>query len=279
MHSILVTVDDTPSCVAARELALSLARQSGASIRGVTGVDLSDIDRVELAPIGGAGYAYARLQRRNEQSEHRRARIAELPEAFQRSLAAEGMEAACHTMESDVRGELLHMVETCDLVVTGRDAEFRLEPLEGVAPLVEYVIARGCRPVIVTGPDPVGNGPVLVGYDGSAPAAKALQAAGLLGIFGSAAVHVVSVCRDRAEASGIADRARQFLKPYGVSVDIDPVGSSDRPDEILLKRASDIDARMLVMGAFGHRGLRDILFGSSTQRLFEAAPLPLFIYH
>lgn len=279
MHSILVTVDDTPSSAAARTLALSLARQTGATITGVTGVDLSDLDRVELAPIGGADYAYARLQRREEQAKRRRARIAELPEAFQRSLAAEGVEAPCHTVESDIRGELLRMVETCDLVVTGRDAEFHLAPLEGMTPLVEYVVARGCRPVIVTGPDSIGNGPVLVAYDGSAPAAKALQAAALLGIFRSSAAHVVSVCRERADGSGVAGRARAFLEPYGVDVDVDAVGSSDHPADILSKRAAEIGARMLVMGAFGHRGFREILFGSSTRRLFDAAPLPLFIFH
>lgn len=279
MHSILVTIDDTPSCDAANRLALSLARQTGAAIRGVTGIDLSDIDRVEFAPIGGVGYAYARLQHRNEQVKQRRARIAELPGAFQRFLAAEGVEAPCHTIESDVRGELLSRVETCDLVVTGRDASFHLEPLEGMTPLVEYVIARGSRPVVATGPEAVGSGPVLVGYDGSAPAAKALQAAALLGIFGSSEAHVVSACRNRAEASAIASRAGEFLKPYGVRIDIDAIGSSDHPAEILLKRASEIDARMLVMGAFGHRGFREILFGSSTRRLFDTLPLPLFIHH
>lgn len=279
MHSILVTVDDTPSCAAAKKLALSLARQTDAAIRGVTGIDLSDIDRVEPAPIGGVGYAYARLQHREEKAKQRRARIAELPEAFQQSFAAEGVEAPCHTMQSDIRGELLRMVETCDVVVTGRDAEFHLEPLEGMTPLVEFIVAQGCRPVIVTGPDSIGHGPVLVAYDGSAPAAKALQAAALLGIFRSSGVHVMSVCRDRAEASGIAARAREFLKPYGVDVDTDAVGSSDHPADVLSKRAAEIDARMLVMGAFGHRGFREILFGSSTRRLFDTVPLPLFIYH
>jgi nucleotide-binding universal stress UspA family protein len=279
MHSILVTVDDTPSCIAAKGLALSLARQTGATIRGVTGIDVSDIDGVEPAPVGGAGYAYARLQHRERQANERRARIAGLPESFQRSLAAEGVEARCHMMELDIRGELLRMVETCDLVVTGRDAEFHLEPLEGMTPLVEHIVARGCRPVVVTGPDNIGNGPVVVAYDGSGPAAKALQAAALLGIFRSSGAHIVSVCRDHAEASDIAGRAREFLKPYGVDVDMDAVGSSDHPADVLLKRAAEIGARMLVMGAFGHRGFREILFGSSTRRLFDAVPLPLFIYH
>ena len=46
-----------------------------------------------------------------------------------------------------------------------------------------------------------------------------------------------------------------------------------------MRRAAELGARLLVMGAFGHRGFREILFGSCTRRLFKTAPLPLFIYH
>lgn len=279
MRSILVTVDDTPSSVVARGLALSLARQSGAAVRGVTGIEVSDLDGLEIAPIGAKSYAYARLQSREQQARQRRARIAELPETFQRSFVAEGMDAPCCILETDIRAELLRMIETCDLVVTGRDAEFHLEPSDGVTPLVEHIVERGCRPVIVTGPERIESGPVLVAYDGSAPAAKALQLAALLGIFGSSAVHILSVGPDRAQAMGMATRAQDFLKPHGVSADLDAVGSADHPADVLLSRAAEIRARMLVMGAFGHRGFREMLFGSSTRRLFDAAPLPLFIHH
>jgi hypothetical protein len=66
--------------------------------------------------------------------------------------------------------------------------------------------------------------------------------------------------------------ARAFLERYGVDVDIDAVGSSDHPADVLSKRAAEIAARMLVMGAFGHRGIREVLFGLSTRRRFDAAP-------
>ena len=77
----------------------------------------------------------------------------------------------------------------------------------------------------------------------------------------------------------MATRAREFLKVHGVEADLDAQGSSGDPAGILLKRAEKVGARMLVMGAFGHRGFREILFGSCTRHLFTSAPLPLFIYH
>ncbi|MCW5737517.1 MAG: universal stress protein [Enhydrobacter sp.] len=279
MRSILVTVDDTPSAVAARGLAVALARQCGAQVRGVTALDVSDLDRVEPVPIGGVQYAYDRLAHRERLAQKRRARIAELPAEFERSLADEGMQGGCSTMEADIRDGLLRMIETCDLVVAGRDAEFHLQPDDGITPLVEHIITKGSRPVVVSGPERPASGPVLVAYDGSAPAAKALQIAGLLGILGSGGVHILSVSRDRSAATAVAERARAFLDVHGIGADLEPVASSDHPADVLLRRASEIGARMLLMGAFGHRGFREILFGSTTRRLFDQVPVPLFIHH
>ncbi len=278
MRSILVTVDDTPSAIAARGLAVALARLRGAEVRGVTALDVGDLDRVEPVPLGGARHAYDRLRHREKLASERRARIAELPALFQRSLADAGIRAACSTLETDIRGELLGMIETCDLVVSGRDAEFHLEALEGVTPLVEYIIAKGCRPVVVCGPERVEGGPVLVAYDGSAPAAKALQLATLTGMFESTRAHVVTTARERAAAMTVAERAGAYLSSHGIAADLDVV-ESNYPLEVLSKRASEIRARMLVMGAFGHRGIREILFGSTTRGLFDQVPVPLFIYH
>lgn len=279
MRSILVTVDDTPSCVTARVLGVALARRTGAALRGVTAIEVSDINRVEPFPVGGAEYAYARLKHREQQAKERRSRIADLPTAFQSAVASEGIEVPCSTIEGDVRGGLLRMIETCDLLITGRDAEFHLEPLDGVTPLVEHVIARGCRPVVVTGPTAIEDGPVLVAYDGSAPAAKALQLAAVLGMFGSSSAHILTVQGEGTDARQIATRARNFLALHDVKAEIEACVSSDDPADILMRRAVESRARLLVMGAFGHRGFREILFGSCTRRLFDSAPLPLFIYH
>ena len=279
MRSILVTVDDTPSAMAARALAVALARQCGARVRGVTALDVSDLDRVEPVPIGGVQYAYDRLQHRKKLAEERRAKIAALPDVFRRCLADEGMDAECSTMEADVRAGLLHMIEMCDLVVTGRDVEFHLEPIDGVAPLVDHIIAKGCRPVVVTGPQWSESGPVLVAYDGSTAAAKALQMAALTGVFGSTAAHILSIGREQSAALSVAERAGSFLALHGVDTDLEAIATSESPADVLLRRASETGARLLVMGAFGHRGVREILFGSTTRHLFDSAPVPLFIYH
>jgi nucleotide-binding universal stress UspA family protein len=278
MRSILVTVDDTPSAAAARRIALGLARRMGASIKGVVGIDVSDLEGGEPAPIGAMRYAQDRRRHRAKVAYERRARVAEMPQSFVQSCAAAGVEAHCHTIDGDIAAELLRAIETADMVVTGQDTEFHLEASDEVSPLVEHIVARGCRPVLVTGTEAPEEGPVVVAYDGSVPAAKALQLAVLLGVFGSSPARVVSVYPGD-EAFEAATRARDYLVLHGITADIEAITSSDHPADVLRAHAESVHARMLVMGAFGHRGLQEILFGSSTRRLLHGLTVPLFIYH
>jgi nucleotide-binding universal stress UspA family protein len=259
-------------------MALSLARRTGASIKGIVGVDVSDLEGGEPTPIGGIRYAEERSLRRAKAAHERRARVAALPAAFERSCAEAGVEASCQTIDGDIRAELIRAIEASDMIVTGQDTEFHLEPHEGVSPLVKDVVAHGCRPVLVTGDEASDDGPVIVAYDGSVPAAKALQLAVLLDVFGSSPVRVVSV-HPGEEAFEAAARARDYLVLHGITADVDAVVSTDHPADVLGARAVAIQARMLVMGAFGHRGLQAMLFGSSTRRLLRGLTVPLFIYH
>lgn len=279
MRSILTTLDDTPSCVAARTLALALAHRTGAAVQGVTAIDISDIKRVEPAPIGGIQYAHDRLMHQQQQAKARRSRIAELTREFQHACSSGGLAAQCTTLEGDVKAGLLRSIDTCDLAVMGRDAQFHLTPLDGAAPLVEFAMAHGSRPLIVCGPDAIDRGPVLVAYDGSAPAARALQLAVLLGMFDDSPAHILTIQGQREPAREIAQRAQSFLALHDVKAEVEACASTGDPAGILSARASEIGAALLVMGAFGHRGLREVLFGSCTRHLCGSAPLPLFIYH
>ncbi|MGD9883040.1 MAG: universal stress protein [Reyranella sp.] len=239
---------------------------------------MSDLEGIESAPIGAMGYAQDRRRHRAKVAYERRARVAELPRSFEQSCAAASVEVRCQTIDGDIRAELIHAIETSDMMVTGLDTEFHLEPSDDVSPLVEHIVARGCRPVLVTGPEAPEDGPVVVAYDGSVPAAKALQLAVLLGIFGSSPARVVSVYPGD-QAFEAATRARDYLVLHGITADIEAVTSTDHPADVLRAHASAVHARLLVMGAFGHRGLQEILFGSSTRRLLHGLTVPLFIYH
>ncbi|HWE20865.1 MAG TPA: universal stress protein [Hyphomicrobiaceae bacterium] len=49
--------------------------------------------------------------------------------------------------------------------------------------------------------------------------------------------------------------------------------------DVLLAAAASHSADLMVMGAYGHRHLREVLFGGCTQSAIESAHCPVFLTH
>lgn len=135
------------------------------------------------------------------------------------------------------------------------------------------------RPVIVTGDVDHGDGDIMIAYDGSLPAMRSVQLFALLGLWSRNRVHLVAIHADKQGADKLAQGALRYLRGRGCEVDLCPVATRTDPAEVLRIEAADRRVGTLVMGAYGHRGLRERLFGSTTTSLLEDPPCALFVYH
>jgi nucleotide-binding universal stress UspA family protein len=123
------------------------------------------------------------------------------------------------------------------------------------------------------------SGPVLVAYDGSLPAARAVQAFQATGLGEGCDVHVLCVDPDFTQAARDADRAAEFLRFHDCKAVAHPLASQETPAKVILEEVRKLDPRLLVLGAYGTRGWREFLFGSVTGSVLKASPVPLFLYH
>ena len=79
LRSILLTLDDTPGAMAARDLAFALAREHGARVTALVVLDRPHtLDSRQSVPIGGASFATRRNAALAAQVE---AEAAKVPEA------------------------------------------------------------------------------------------------------------------------------------------------------------------------------------------------------
>jgi nucleotide-binding universal stress UspA family protein len=166
-----------------------------------------------------------------------------------------------------------------DVVVVGRDSSLGMERAQrGVAPSIEALLLRGAKPVIIVPPEAErSEGPVLVGYDGSVPAMRALHAYALLRPV-EAEVIVVSVGEDRTSGEHVAADGVALVQQHGFNARALGLSGS-RPIDLILAEAETLAPRLLVMGAFEETGLRTWLFGSGTRKLLREASCPLFAFH
>ena len=183
------------------------------------------------------------------------------------------------SFEGDPVDALRRASETCDLVVSGHDTHFHGDVREQLPDTLAELLLFTPRPMLVCGREQPASQEVLIAYDGSLPAMRAVQVFALLGMRTHQHVHVTSIDADKGQAAQRLSGAVRYLRSHGFSVEPNPVGTSVHPADVLRIEAADRKIGMIVMGVYGHRGFRERLFGSTTTQLVEDPPCGLFVYH
>jgi nucleotide-binding universal stress UspA family protein len=117
--------------------------------------------------------------------------------------------------------------------------------------------------------------PVLIAYDGSLLAAKAMQLFVASGLALRRPVHLLTMAE---HPEPIARRGREFLTSHGVQV-YQHVDECRNPAERILEFALRLEVGLIVMGAYGQPRYREFMFGSVTAGVLKKTPVPLFLYH
>lgn len=276
LKRVLVLLGETPSSQAARRYAFRLARETGAQLAGVAGIDLAAIE----APMPGALGAHAFMVKLEDQLKQQAgATRLRLRQTFERECQTHGVPFDWLSFDGDPLGVLQLATETRDLVLTGHDTGFEGDIREYLPRAIANLLLTTPRPVIVCGDQAVPDGTFLIAYDGSVPAMRAIQMFALLGLGVGKKVFVSSVDADPELAARRVAGASAYLRSHGYDVEGVPIASRAAPADVIGIEVRDRAVGTVVMGAYGHRGWRETLFGSTTTGLVEGPPCALFLYH
>lgn len=217
------------------------------------------------------------LQEREQQDKDMAARVTQLAETLRKTDVPFNI-----TGEVAERAFLVHSAgrhaRFCDLALVGPDLAASVD-LKG--PVLNGVLFEAERPVLLV-PDHarVSLKPetVLVAWNSSPEALRAIRESLSL-LTAADSVHVAMVDPEASENDPEpgADVAAWLVR-HGVRVTVDRLpGMGKETDEILRQHAIDIDAELLVMGAYGHSRLRERIFGGVTRSMIDHASLPVLM--
>jgi nucleotide-binding universal stress UspA family protein len=72
----------------------------------------------------------------------------------------------------------------------------------------------------------------------------------------------------------------QLMVRHGVRAEVTVLARTlPRVSDVLARHLRDVNADMLVMGAYGHSRLREAILGGATRDMLEGAELPVFLAH
>ena len=148
----------------------------------------------------------------------------------------------------------------------------------------EAVIFGSGKPTLILPQSPRSRpfelGTVAVAWDFSRAAARAVSDA--LPLLEKAKhVRVVTVLNEKLlDTKHSAEELSKNLSRHGIDVVLDTVDAKGRPiGDVLEAYVASHAADLLVMGAYGHSRLRELVLGGATKRLLSKPPLPILFSH
>ncbi len=272
---LLVHVNSSKHCGQRLEVAIHLARTFDAHLAG-----LYTAPELYLPPYVEGQIAPALLElQRTRLAEARHAAKADFEERMRRAgIAAEWREVEGWSAKMAA----LH-ARYADLMVIGQNDPD--EPLDADVDLPERVVLESARPVLMVpyaGTFPTLGQRVLVAWNASPQATRAVNdALPLLARAGKVSIMAVNPeggGKGHGEVPG-ADIALHLAR-HGVKAEANHVYADDiAVGDMILSRAADLGADLIVMGAYGHARLREIVLGGATRSLLEHMTAPVFMSH
>ncbi|HQI24348.1 MAG TPA: universal stress protein, partial [Smithella sp.] len=135
------------------------------------------------------------------------------------------------------------------------------------------------KPVLVTPEKFVEIESMALAFDGSESATKALSLSLNLSQKTSWPLTVVIVSPDEKKAEALSGKVDKMIQqnPDEASIDCETIILSGKEQDEIVKFIREGSVELIVMGAFGHNRLRELLLGSTTSHVIHKSPIPVLL--
>jgi len=279
VRDLLVHLDTGPTTEARLGFAADLAGRLPAHLVGLHVVDVP-LPVFAGAEIGG-GAAMAELIGRLQDDALAAAKPVEA--AFREALRRHGLPGEWRQAEGSSVTQVALQARYADLVVMGQPDP--RDPGPAGLGIIESVLFSSGRPVLLlpfAGAPARLGGRALVAWNASREATRALHdALPLLRLMQRVTLLTVNAevgPAGHGEQPG-ADIAAHLAR-HGLEVTVRNVaGSEIAAGDVLLNEAADLGADLIVMGAYGHSRLRELMLGGATRTLLRQMTAPVLMSH
>lgn len=193
-----------------------------------------------------------------------------LAAAMERAQADGAFEPSTIQRHDDFVTSLLDMQPETRLLVLGKGSHG-----DALGVHIEPSVRALHRPILLTDRALVEPKRFLLAFDGSATSRKALQMVADSSLLKGASCTLVMVGPSTFDTRKELDSATQKLIDAGFEVD--PRLLAGEADEVILQQLNAVAADLLVMGAYGHSRIRQLLVGSTTSTLVRRSSMPLLL--
>jgi nucleotide-binding universal stress UspA family protein len=272
IRSILIALGESPYNASAKDCAFWLARKEASHIHALAIVDIGVFEVPVLGSPDGflPSVVTPPINETSSLLNDLTTAAKERLDQFAEQCTSRDIRASTE-IKTGVPGDVISRAAIAhDIVIVSRTGYNRIANIrETVDAWVAPVIRGSVRPVLVAGTG-VREGSdirsVLVAYDGSPHAARALPAAAELAARPGVDCTLATVASSEETGRELIAPAEAYLLHRGITPRKQIIVSS-KPSDVICELAASSGVDFLIMGAYGHSPIREALFGSTTERI------------
>ena len=275
--NILLHLDNSSGCRNRLEVAFGLAQKFDASLTGMLVVPTYVVPSYIEAQIS--------VDVMTDVTEKALARARETVSGYQQLADTAGVTLQAEVVEGEIIPILREHSKYADLLILGQDhPEDPDNNSYGLTDVLPFDGACACLVVPHSGKLAIPGSRVLLTWNASRESAHALREAMPL-LTSADDVVVLSSEPDNSNYTMTnghphAQALMKLLNSHGIDAVSSGFGDTDLDaSETIMGQAADMNADLIVMGAYGHSRLREIILGGVTRDLLKLAPTCLLLAH
>lgn len=177
-------------------------------------------------------------------------------------------------------GEIVDTVkdleDEADLIVMGKRGESANFDTMHLGSNLEKVIRSTHKPVMVASREFKAPTRILIAFDGGPSALKAVEFISKRPHYNDLPIHLLSVGRDSANERRQLEGAVATLKDGGFSATGENLPGT--PENVIAEKVEQEGFDLVIMGAYGHSRIRNLIIGSTTTEMVRSCKVPVLLF-
>ena len=261
--NILICLDGSPQDTPATDCGIWLASRLGATLHGLHVKDIIALEGPLLYDISGSLSIIPQMNFLDETRKILEERGKTILSSFEKSCEEAGVPFQSYLEEGIVHRVITDKAQLHDLTILGRRGlNYKLDR-DLMGSTADRVVRRTQSPVMVLTHEFVGLQSPLLAFDGTSQAREAMVSAVRLLTELKLPLTVLNVSNHEDEGKKILAQAKEYLDSYNLVVKYDLIPGTPRHDVPDYAKRHRHD--LIILGARGHRGIVDLLLGSTTE--------------
>jgi nucleotide-binding universal stress UspA family protein len=272
---ILLPLDSSAYSDAATEYAIQLAKRAKAQVDGMVILDIPGIEK-SIGPVAmGALYWADKLEKKKAEEAHEH--VNALLAKFKKRCKDEGVTGNEAEYQGSPSELIVEQSIYYDIVVMGLRTYYKFGSEDEPGDTLDKVLGNTITPVLAV-PDnykSLEGANVLISFDGSLPAARALQHFAYFASNVNFNIKIINSSDDKSAGDAILQHAKLYLKAY-IGKDVETIWTPGKIINVVNEEYLDW-ADLFVVGAHSKSGFLDFIVGSLTKDLIEYGKKIVFI--